>query len=91
MNDLPERIWALECMDGNLWSEPADEFHLYTEYVRADKYAELEEQLMFFLEDWGECTELGFCPELGYADEDWCPWCKTRMLLGLPIARNTRS
>jgi hypothetical protein len=58
MNDLPERIWALECMDGN---------------------------------HWGECTELGFCPELGYADEDWCPWCKTRMLLGLPIARNMRS
>lgn len=45
MSDMPERIWALECMDGRIWNEPADSFDLYTEYVRADKYAELEEQL----------------------------------------------
>lgn len=90
MNDLPERIYIDPHSPELDWCyAPLDE--MFIEYIRADKYAELEEQLMFFLEDWGECTELGFCPELGYADEDWCPWCKTRMLLGLPIARNTRS
>jgi hypothetical protein len=42
MSDMPERIWAQRSMDGDVWSEPLDSFDLYTEYVRADKYAELE-------------------------------------------------
>jgi hypothetical protein len=48
MSDMPERISALECKPntifGRIWEEPTDSFDLYTEYVRADKYAELEEQ-----------------------------------------------
>lgn len=64
----------------------ADYREQFAEYD--ERIAELEEQLMFFLEDWDHCTELGFCPEMGYLKEDWCPWCKTRRLLGLPDARN---
>jgi hypothetical protein len=31
-------------MDGKVWDEPADSLDLYTDYVRADKYADLERQ-----------------------------------------------
>ena len=48
----------------------------------------MEELLLFFLEDWGECSDIGFCPDLGYGEEDWCPWCRTREVLGLPFARD---
>lgn len=56
--------------------------------IRDQRIDGVEAQLMFFLEEWESCSNVGFCPELGYPVEDWCPWCKTRMLLGLPIARN---
>jgi hypothetical protein len=44
MSDMPQRIWAQRSMDGDVWAEPLDSFELYTEYVRADKYADLERQ-----------------------------------------------
>jgi len=44
MSDMPQRIWAQRSMDGKVWDEPADSLDLYTDYVRADKYADLERQ-----------------------------------------------
>ena len=44
MSEMPERIWAQRSMDGKVWDEPADSLDLYTDYVRADKYADLERQ-----------------------------------------------
>ena len=54
--------------------------------INRDHIKALEDQLLFFLEDWECCSAMGFCPDLGYLEEDWCPWCKTRRLLRLPDA-----
>lgn len=99
MTDMPDRIFVDAGGKDTDWFtinhlrevNPDDVVIRYEwteEYIRADKYAELKEQLMFFLEDWDHCTEMGFCPDLGYLEEEWCPWCKTRRLLGLPDAKN---
>ncbi|MEK9942602.1 MAG: DUF551 domain-containing protein, partial [Gammaproteobacteria bacterium] len=81
MSDMPDRIWAQRGMDGGVWSEPLDSFELYTEYIRADKFAEPGEQdrrLVEGADDWISVDERlpedGLMIVVGWAGHNdiWC-------------------
>ena len=35
----------------------------------------LESGLIMIKDDWGECSQIGLCSELGYEMNTWCPYC----------------
>ena len=41
----------------------------------ADRIEALEKGYRILIKQWDSCSNMGYCPDLGYPIEDWCVYC----------------
>ena len=68
-------LTILECgHDVNDWAEYDHECVGRAEEA-ADRIEELEKGYRILIKQWETCSNMGYCPDLGYPIEDWCVHC----------------